>query len=135
MVALHLDSLNSEEQARSIDLEISAKIKNVVFCMTDFTSRTCFMIVSESYMNKFESSDSLKLKFREMTGFPIKSYDKTLYNKEIFFKLYSSAKYYYESFKTAGDGAPRLYRTGNMEKDNINYNTALAIWKEQTKTR
>lgn len=131
MISLEVDELQNEQDARTIDLVLSAKTRNIIFSVTDLESKTCYMIVTPKFAEKHTSLDSISMRFKALTGHKVTEFSKAPYSKEIFYKLYTSVKYYYENFESEEEGGPKLYRTGNIEKDNMNYNTALAIWKEQ----
>lgn len=120
-----------ENQARTIDLLLSARIKNVFFSVTDAETGICSIIVSEKLTAKYVNLDSINVSFNSLTGFNVDSFSTRNYDEDVFYQLYNSVEYFYENHKPEDGNAPRCYRTGNADKDQLNYNLVYQIWKKR----
>ncbi|MBU0764824.1 MAG: hypothetical protein KJ607_08320 [Bacteroidetes bacterium] len=110
-----ISGMNQKEDAKNVDHLINMN-EDVCFCTTGFPDGKCRLIADKNTdMQKITDiitgpGYTVTLNMREkLTG-------------EAFLKMYSEH-----------NTTPRLIDTGNPEKDRHNYNTAVVLWKEQSK--
>ncbi|MBN2682873.1 MAG: hypothetical protein JXR58_10220 [Bacteroidales bacterium] len=131
IITLNIEEKLDEDKARTIDLLLSARIKNVFFSVTNIQTNKCVLIVSEKFSEKFSCMDSINASFVKLTGFHANSFSSKDFSEDEYLSLYKTVKYFYENHKPLAEDAPKCYRTGNTDKDQLNYNLAYTIWKNK----